>query len=94
MGKTIWKFKLEVTDSQQIEMPVGAKILTVQTQDGWPCIWALVDPLAKKELRHIQTIGTGHTIENGEGLNDKYLGTYQVIRDWGVLVFHVFEEKG
>lgn len=30
--KKIYKYRIEVTDDQNIEMPVGAKILTVQTQ--------------------------------------------------------------
>lgn len=36
--KKIYKYRIEVTDDQNIEMPVGAKILTVQTQNGVPCI--------------------------------------------------------
>lgn len=47
--KKIYKYRIEVTDDQNIEMPVGAKILTVQTQNGVPCIWAMVDPNAEKK---------------------------------------------
>ena len=55
--KKIYKYRIEVTDDQNIEMPVGAKILTVQTQNGVPCIWAMVDPNAEKERVHIRVHG-------------------------------------
>lgn len=41
--KTIWKFPLEVTDEQVLMVPKGAKLLTVQKQDGKPCLWCEVD---------------------------------------------------
>lgn len=41
--KTIWKFPLEVTDEQVLMVPKGAKPLTVQKQDGKPCLWCEVD---------------------------------------------------
>lgn len=48
--KKIYKYRIEVTDDQNIEMPVGAKILTVQTQNGVPAFgqW-LILMLKKKE---------------------------------------------
>ena len=42
--KTIWKFQFENKGMFGLDMPKGAEILTVQTQEGIPCIWALVDP--------------------------------------------------
>lgn len=44
MNKTIYKYPLDVTDVQEIKLPVGAEILTVQAQNGTLCLWALVDP--------------------------------------------------
>ncbi len=32
----IWKWKLEATDVQTIEVPAGAKLLDVQAQGGLP----------------------------------------------------------
>jgi len=92
MNKTIWKFELETTDNQTIEMPVNAEILTVQTQNEIPCIWALVDPTETKEKRFIEVFGTGHDIHYDMGVSRNYLGTYQL--HGGSLVFHVFEYTG
>ena len=41
--KTIWKFPVPVNDGNVLEMPEGAKILSVQVQGETPCLWALVD---------------------------------------------------
>ena len=90
MKKTIWKFELETTDTQSIVMPKGAEILTTQTQNGLPCIWALVDPTEDTEHRIIDTVGTGNPVSFGEWPRE-YVGTYQ-LRQNG-LVFHVFARK-
>lgn len=86
--KTIWKFELETTDRQKVEMPIGAKILTVQTQNETPCLWALVNPERKeRKERYFEVFGTGHKIPLD--LSREYIGTYQL--KGGSLVFHVFE---
>lgn len=85
MAKTIWKFRLEVTDTQTVEMPIGAKILDAQMQHGELMLWALVDPAAPKEPRSIIIHGTGHPVGNiGE-----HIATFQM--NGGSLVFHAFE---
>lgn len=88
MFKRIWKYQLHTTDTQNLTMPVGAEILTVQTQNG-PCLWVLVDPDAEMEKRTIETFGTGHAIPDTPVGERKYIGTYQLHN--GALVFHVFE---
>lgn len=40
----IYKYPIETVDQQQVKMPDGAQILTVQVQNGKPCLWAMVDP--------------------------------------------------
>ena len=85
--KKIYKYRIEATDDQNIEMPVGAKILTVQNQYGIPCIWAMVDTNAEKERVHIKVYGTGHTIQDSDRL--EYIGTFQMCG--GALVFHAFK---
>ena len=87
-SKAIWKFMINITDTQEIPMPIGAEILTVQSQCGTPCLWARVSPGFKKENRTIIMIGTGHSIRHETG---RYIGTFQI--DNGALVFHVFEGK-
>ena len=89
MIKTIWKFELETKDNILVQIPKGAKILTVETQHEQPCMWALVDPNKETETRHFEIFGTGHPINYGMGVDRSYIGTYQL--DNGGLVFHVFE---
>ena len=85
--KRIYKYPLETTDVQTVSMPIGAKILTVQTQNEKPCIWASVNPEAPTEKRNIEIYGTGHEIHNEADLT--YIGTYQMLD--GELIFHAFE---
>ncbi len=83
--KTIHKFQIEVVDSQVIKMPKGAKILCVQLQHGFPCLWALVIDTEPLEYRKIYVSRTGHQIV----YVGNYVGTFQ-LHD-GSLIFHVFE---
>lgn len=89
--RTIWKFKLQTTDEQKILMPKGSEILTVQIQDGEPCLWAMIeDSNSETEKRYIEVFGTGNPIVSHGPRN--YIGTYQL--RGGELVFHVFEYTG
>jgi len=84
---TIYKYPIRATDVQSVEMPEGAEILTVQTQNGDACIWALVNEDAPYKVRRIEVFGTGHQVS--EEHKRKYIGTFQL--RGGALVFHVFE---
>lgn len=84
--KTVWKYPITPNVSD-VQMPKGAKVLTVQMQNGQPCMWVLVDPDEKKETRTFMLIGTGHKVSPGVDL--KYIGTFQL--EEGRLVFHLFE---
>jgi hypothetical protein len=87
--KKIYKYRLENLSSQEIEMPVEAEILSVQTQNDIPCIWALIDPRAALEKVTFEIIGTGYEIPNvidGVEVDRKYVGTFQL----SMLVFHCF----
>lgn len=87
--KVIWKYILETTDSQELIMPKGACVLTVQVQNNTPCLWALVNPNAEKESRIFETFGTGQPICCATDMQRNYIGTYQKHG----LVLHVFESK-
>lgn len=91
MKKTIWKFPLEITDIQKVNMPDKAEILTVQMQNGIPCLWALVDPdEALFDEREIEIFGTGnHIVYDNNIVWHKYISTIQL--NGGSLIFHVFE---
>jgi hypothetical protein len=91
MKKQIWKYELQIKNLQEIEMPIGAEILTVQVQDNLPVLWALVDVQAEKERRVIEVLGTGNNIHYGMGASRKYISTFQTI---GGFVGHVFEYTG
>ncbi len=81
----IWKFPLEVIDDQYINVPKGAKPLSVDVQNGTPCVWAEVDPGAPADSIHIRIFRTGHNI-SGSGL--QFVGTFQLYG--GSFVGHVF----
>lgn len=90
--KRIFKYALRTTDIQIVHMPKDAEVLTVQVQNGIPCIWAIVgesDPLVRME---VETFGTGRTMPESPLRNRKYIGTYQL--DDGRIVFHVFVRVG
>ncbi|MCC8153095.1 MAG: hypothetical protein LIP01_02085 [Tannerellaceae bacterium] len=86
--KKIFKYPIEVTDCQVLTLPAEAEILTVQVQDGTPCLWAMVDTQATEaEEIKIRIIGTGHNIPDADDLS--YINTFQM--SGGRLVFHVFK---
>jgi|PlaIllAssembly_1097288.scaffolds.fasta_scaffold505171_4 hypothetical protein len=88
-ANVIYKYRLETTDDQQIVLPVGARILCVQTQDEIPCLWVQQDEdRHEKERHHIRIYGTGHWMAMDPGV---YIGTYQ-LRNGG-LVFHVYQQS-
>lgn len=87
-GLQIWKFILPVLDMPTVEMPVGAKVLTVASQNDLLCVWATVDPETSLEMRQFCVRGTGHTLTDDEGA---YVGT--AMFQQGALVFHVFEAQ-
>jgi hypothetical protein len=84
--KTIYKYQLKTTDDQIIEMPSDAEILTVQVQNGIPCIWVKVNTELPTIPYHFKIHGAGHPVTND--YNYKYIGTYQLNN--GELVFHVW----
>jgi len=91
MKKRIFKYTLEITDFQTIELPKGYELLTVKMQNGNACIWCLIDEEAEKEAVNFEVFGTGHEIGYDMGIDRKYIGTYFL--DNG-LVFHLFEYTG
>lgn len=88
--KTIWKYEIKVATNQIISLGQGAEILCVQTQNDIPYIWVLVVPDAKFDIRLLIMHGTGHPIIQTEGMEEKYIGTFQL--KGGLLVYHLFEQ--
>ena len=91
--KRIFKYKVEMTDVQSIELPEGAEILQVGEgipsvigQPGCLVFWAIVDTDAPLELRHFCVYGTGHAVASRVGKSN-HIGTATC----GPYVWHVFE---
>ena len=89
----IFKYPLLVQGVQELELPYGAQILTVQAQNTRtvagpiPMLWAKVpSDVGERQTRIIRTVATGQEIEEDDMV---YLGTYQL--EDGAFIAHVFE---
>lgn len=86
MRKAVYKYPLKLTDIQELVLPAGSQILSVQEQHGEVCLWALVDTSREPQRRYIAIHGTGHGVYDGALI---YITTFQM--HGGKLVWHVFE---
>ena len=86
--RIIYKYPVEVDDEFTVELPEGARVLSVDTQHGEPVMWAMVDPTAPTSKRAFRVIGTGHPIDDADELS--FVGTFQL--RGGSLIFHLFEK--
>jgi len=90
--KTIYKYEVPILDQFQKYLPKGAVILSFQTQNGVPVIWAKIDTLAEVEERNFRLFGTGHPIKDiPKDADLHYIGTTQQSTN-PPLVWHLFEE--
>lgn len=84
--RAIYKYPLETAEYQQVALPVGHKILSVQLQGRQLCLWAVVDVNQPSTvLREVYMVGTGHPFD-ADQLLPHYFATVQQ----GVYVWHVF----
>lgn len=87
--KTIYKYTLDANNTV-LEMPMGAKVLSVASQGDDLCLWAKVDTEDPIEQRTFEVYGTGHPMpDDDEHL--QFLGT--ALMHGGSLVWHVFQNK-
>lgn len=83
--KTVYKYRIRVTDVQTLKMPMGWKPLHVGIDPiGDFCLWALVDTEALELEQDIYVHGTGHPV----GENEEYIGSDVQ----GRFVWHVFRQ--
>ena len=98
---TIWKFKLEITDEQILEMPKGAIFTSVDKiaeptqhsrfdREDRLYLWAIVDSEARKENRTIYIYGTGQPLRPVHKNKKDFIGT--VVTEGGQLIWHVFHD--
>lgn len=85
----IYKYEIPIHGEFTLVMPKNAAPLTVQLQDGLPCLWALVGPGAPSCQHKFSIVGTGQPLPAQIG---HYVGTFQM--HGGQLVLHVFYEGG
>ena len=60
--KTIYKYELEITDTQEISIPPDAAIFHCHMQGGSLCVWARTDSTAVGAPRTFYIFGTGHNL--------------------------------
>lgn len=92
----IWKWVLELSRVQKIQMPKACRILSLQTQYGKPVLYAAFEYHNQDGLNHKEETRTFVTVGTGDNVNVKlpslhFLGTYQI--DNGAEVYHVFEQR-
>lgn len=84
--KVIYKYQLAVVSEQQIVMPLGAKILSVQAQRDTMCIWAMINPREEEtQERTFFVEGTGQEFDLLP--NMVFIGICQVSQ----FVWHIWE---
>lgn len=71
--KKIFKYSLPVQEKFTLELPAGAKIIRVDDVAGLFWLWAIVDPDAPLEARHIECYKTGQEAPDDLG-SLEYLG--------------------
>jgi len=86
--KVIWKYKIPIESWFTLEMPMGAKILTFQSQGDEAYVWATVEPGREIVKRCFAILATGQEFVESPG---EYLGTAQT--HGGQLIWHLFEIK-
>ncbi len=81
----IWKYKVD--KKADIELPVGAEVLSADTQDGEVYLWILLDDNAPRSVKRKFIVAmTGQEIAEH---NLHFIGTVLLLE--GTFVLHVFE---
>lgn len=83
--KTIYKYKLALTDQQIINIPADAEILSIQEQAGDICMWVKLDTDKPERARSIVICGTGNPVDHLCDMH--HISTLQM----GNMVWHFFE---
>jgi hypothetical protein len=89
--RTVWKYEISLETLQELQIPKGAILLSLQRQghrkDDKLCLWCLVDTEEEKEARTFFLLGTGEELPTG--IKYEYVGTIQYFS--GVPMVHLFE---
>ena len=85
--RTVWKITLNQPE-QDFDLPRGARVVHVATQDDNPCVWLDLDTSRIVQSRTFAAYGTGHLVPEDAA----YVGTARGVA--GGLVFHIYEQDG
>ena len=92
MVKKIFKYEMSIKEKQEIQLPIGAKIIRVDDVDGKFFLWAIVnapkeDEEIETETRYLEFYKTGQLIGSDEGL--VYIGFCKlfIMQELGLYVF-------
>lgn len=81
--KTIYKYPIEITDEQKIQMPLDAKVIHAGLDpNGIPCIWAMASSHLADHSHYVYVRGTGHEISDSR----RHIGSFVE----GPFMWHVF----
>jgi hypothetical protein len=86
MTDQIWKYELK-TPAITLEIPKGAKTLSVESFNGVPMLRVLCSPSKPLVSRTFVICGAGLPVTEGRNI---YVGTFNLLA--GALVFYVFEK--
>jgi hypothetical protein len=91
--RAIWKFPLPLVEQPAVQMPAGARILSVGAHgegiDESLVVWAdIPDTGAKKEIRYFFVLGTGNSVD-WQLEESTFIGTVQM----GSYVWHVWDQR-
>jgi len=82
--KTIYKYPIQITDEQEIQMPCDANVIHAGLDpQGTPCLWVEVDTAAPTEPVSVLVVGTGNPMPY---VAHTHLGSFVQ----GPFVWHVF----
>lgn len=82
--ETVYKYPIQITDSQKITLPCGHQFLYVgRDPNGVACIWARVDTDRSQAPVEIYVVGTGNPMPPLAG---RHIGTFVE----GAFVWHLF----
>ncbi len=60
----VLRYAITLESRFSLNLPKGADILTIQSQDNEPNMWVLVNPDHRIEKRNFLLFGTGHLIKS------------------------------
>lgn len=92
MNNTIWKYTLNNNNElTHIDLPLGAEVLSVETQGSEIVLYALVNPNERATQQiEVRTYATGQVID--VNITDyRFVGTVKMFN--GALMYHVFYKR-